>query len=91
MTVELDQNTVRLIDEEVQAGRSSSAEELIRRAVQQFVFTRKSGAEYTPDEIEAKIARGVASLEHGEGVDGEQFFDTLEAELNAAEKARETG
>jgi hypothetical protein len=49
------------------------------------------GEEYTLEEIDEKIARGIASLERGEGVDGEQFLETLEAELNAEEKARQTG
>jgi hypothetical protein len=41
--------------------------------------------EYTLEEIDEKIARGIASLERGEGVDCEKFLETLEAELNAEE------
>jgi hypothetical protein len=59
--------------------------------VKHFVISRELGEEYTPEEIDDKIARGIASLDRGEGVDGDQFLDTLEAELNAAEKARQTG
>ena len=44
----------------------------------------------TPKEIDDKIARGIASLKRGEGVDGEKFLDSLEAELNAEEEFRAT-
>ena len=91
MGVELDQDTARLIAEELKAGRCRSAEEFIRRAVKHFVISRELGEEYTLEGIDDKISRGIASLERGEGVDGEQFLDTLEAELNAAENSRKTG
>jgi predicted transcriptional regulator len=35
------------------------------------------GHEYTREEVEEKIARGLAQLERGEGVDGEEFFEQL--------------
>jgi len=91
MGVELDEDTARLIAEELKAGRCHSAQEFISQAVKYFVISREFGEEYTLKEIEDKISRGIASLERGEGVDGEQFLDTLEAELNAAENARKAG
>ena len=91
MGVELDQDTERLIAEELKAGRCHSAQEFISRAVKHFVISRELGEEYTLEKIDDKISRGIASLERGEGVDGEQFLDTLEAELNAAENARKAG
>ena len=91
MNVKLDQETERVIVEEVQAGRFRDAGEFIGRAVKHFVITRQLGEEYTPEEIEAKIARGIASLDRGEGVDGEEFLDGLEAELDAAAKSRKAG
>jgi len=33
--------------------------------------------EYARDEAEEKIAQGLAQLERGEGVDGEEFFEQL--------------
>jgi len=51
MSVELDEEIERLIAEEVQAGRSGSAQEFIRRAVRRFVMARELGEEYTPEEI----------------------------------------
>ena len=35
------------------------------------------GQEYTREEVEEKIAWGLAQLERGEGVDGEEFFEQL--------------
>ena len=91
MSVELDQDTARLIAEELKAGRCHSAQEFISRAVKHFVISREFGEEYSLEEIDEKIARGIASLERGEGVDGEQFLDSLEAELNAEEESRKAG
>jgi antitoxin ParD1/3/4 len=91
MGVELDQETAWLIAEELKAGRCHSAQEFISRAVKHFVISRELGEEYTAEEIDEKIDRGIASLDRGEGVDGEQFLDTLETELDAAEKARKAG
>lgn len=88
MSVDLDQEIERLIAEEVQTGRSPNAKAFISRAVKHFVIAREFGEEYLPEEIEAKIDRGIASLERGEGVDGEQFLDALEAELDTEEQAR---
>jgi predicted transcriptional regulator len=35
------------------------------------------GEEYAREEVEEKISRGLAQLERGEGVDGEEFFEQL--------------
>lgn len=35
------------------------------------------GQGYTREEVEEKIARGLAQLERGEGADGEEFFEQL--------------
>ena len=91
MGVELDQDTTRLIDEELKAGRYHSAQEFIRRAVKHFVISRELGQECTLEEIDDKIGCGIASLDRGEGVDGEQFLDSLEAELNAEENSPKAG
>jgi hypothetical protein len=33
--------------------------------------------EYTREEIDSKIARGLAQLEDGQGINGEEFFERL--------------
>ena len=86
MTLEIDATTQHLIDLEIEAGRSSSPGEFIRRAVEHFVIARDLGDVYTNAEIEEKIARGLASLDRGEGVDGEGFLDSLKADLIARKR-----
>lgn len=49
------------------------------------------GPEEHRQAIREKIDRGIEQLARGEGVDGEQVFAELEAELDEAEKARQTG
>jgi hypothetical protein len=45
-------------------------------------------SETPPDEVHAKIARGLESLRQGEGLDGETVVAELLAELDALERAR---
>ena len=71
MSVILDQETERVIAAEIEAGRSANADEFIRRAIRHFLIAREFGEEYTIEEIDAKISRGLASLDAGEGTDGE--------------------
>ena len=42
-------------------------------------------------ELRHKIAEGLAQLDRGEGIPGEQVFAELDAELDALEKTRKTG
>jgi antitoxin ParD1/3/4 len=77
MDVKLDSETERLIREELQAGRFSDASALVGAALKHFFIARELGEEYTREEIERKIARGIAQLDAGEGIDGEKFFEDL--------------
>ena len=52
-----------------------------------YVSSRDRGEEYSPEEIEEKIARGLAQAERGETVDGETAFRDLRA--FAAERRRQ--
>ena len=79
MTIDLDKETQTLIDREIEAGRFRDAGAFLRAAVRHFLITREDLG-YTRDQIDAMIAQSVASLEHGEGVDGEEFFAQLESE-----------
>jgi antitoxin ParD1/3/4 len=79
MTINLDQKTQRLIEQEVQTGRFRDAAALVGAAVRHFLITRQDLG-CTREQIDAMIAEAVASLERGEGVDGEEFFAELERE-----------
>ena len=44
------------------------------------ILLDREGLGSTQEQIDTMIADAVASLEHGEGVDGEEFFAKLERE-----------
>jgi predicted transcriptional regulator len=75
--VALDPETEKLVQAELKAGRFQDATALIGTALKHFLIAREFGEEYTPEEIEAKIARGLSQLERGEGVNGSEFFEKL--------------
>ncbi len=79
MTIDVDKETQQLIDEEIRAGRFRDAATLVGAAVRHFLITREDLG-YTREQIDALIAQSVASLERGEGVDGEEFFSEMERE-----------
>jgi Arc/MetJ-type ribon-helix-helix transcriptional regulator len=79
MTINIDKETQHLIDDEIQAGRFDDAATLVSVALRHFLVTREDLG-YSRDQIDAMIAEAVASLERGEGVDGEEFFEQLEQE-----------
>jgi Arc/MetJ-type ribon-helix-helix transcriptional regulator len=85
MTIELDKEIQRLIEEEIQAGRFHDASAFVTAAVRHFLITREDLG-YTREQIDAMIAQAVASLERGEGVDGEEFFAALEREERELER-----
>jgi len=77
MNIALDPETEKLVQAELQSGRFQDAAALIGTALKHFLIAREFGEEYTRDEVEAKIARGLSQLERGEGVEGDQFFEKL--------------
>jgi len=77
MTINLDRDTERLIQQEIQAGHFGDAASLIGAAVRHLLVTREDLG-YTREEIDAMLTKAVDSLERGEGVDGEAFFAELE-------------
>ena len=79
MTIELDEETQRLIEGEVGAGHFIDAASFLGCTVKHFVALRQNLG-YCRDQIEAMIADAVASLDRGEGMDGDEFFAQLENE-----------
>ena len=61
---------------------------MIGTAVRHFLIAREF-EEYTSQEIEEKIARGLSQLDCGEGVDGEEFFEKLRARGEELRRQRE--
>lgn len=83
MKIELDSETKQLIDQEIAAGHFPDVAALVGAAVRHLLITREDLG-YTREQIDAMITQSIASLERGEGIDGEQFF----AQLEAAEQQR---
>ncbi len=77
MNVTLKPELEKLIQDEVRSGRSADTSEFLNKAVYHYVVARDLGEEYSREEIEKKIARGLAQVERGETVDGGEFFDQL--------------
>ena len=77
MSIDLDPEIQHLIELEIQAGGFRDAAAFVEAAVRHFLITREDLGS-TQEQIDAMIAGAVASLELGEGVDGEEFFAALE-------------
>jgi Arc/MetJ-type ribon-helix-helix transcriptional regulator len=77
MNVKLDAKTEKLVQEELDTGRFPDASALVSIALQHYFIAREFGEEYSREEIDHKIARGLAQLEEGKGIDGEEFFERL--------------
>ena len=90
MNVTLSPEHEKLVREKLQSGEFDSADALVGHALQ-FLVAREEADQRHRQEIREKIDRGIEQLERGEGVDGEQVFAELEAELDEAEQARQTG
>jgi antitoxin ParD1/3/4 len=77
MNVTLKPELEKLIEDDVKSGRSTDPDEFLNKAVYHYVVARDLGEEYSREEIEEKIARGLAQVERGETVDGDEFFEQL--------------
>lgn len=89
MEVKLEGQTEKLVRQEIAAGRFPDAGALVGAAVEHYLIAREFGEEYTREEIDAKIARGLAQLEAGQSVDGKELFQNLKrrgAELRSRRK-----
>ena len=80
MNVHLTPELETLVQNKVKTGRYNSASEVIREALRLFE-QRDRIRELQIQTLRKKINEGWASLEGGEGVDGEEFFRGLEREV----------
>ena len=77
MTIQLTPEDEKLIQKRLQSGTFRSVEEVIHDAL----AAQDSEAEWLSDEresIDAKIARGIAQLDRGEGIAGEAVRERLQ-------------
>ena len=76
MNVNLTPELETLVQSKVKTGRYNSASEVVREALRLFE-ERDRIRQLQIQEFRKKINKGWASLERGEGVDGEEFFRAL--------------
>jgi predicted transcriptional regulator len=74
MEVKIEGETEKPVQKEIATGRFSDPANLVAVVLQHYFIAREFGEEYTREEIEAKIARGLAQIDAGQTVDGEEFF-----------------
>jgi Arc/MetJ-type ribon-helix-helix transcriptional regulator len=79
MAIQLDKETQRLIEKELEEGRFCDAAAFVSAAVRHFLITREDLG-YSRDEIDAMIGEAIASIERGEAADGDEFIAALENE-----------
>jgi len=79
MKVAVTPDLEKIIESELQNGRFQNAEEFLKVAVQHYIVARDLGETYTREEIEETIRRGLAQIEQGETIDGDDAFAQLRA------------
>lgn len=87
MNVTLTPELEKLVRDKVKSGRYESAGDVVRDALR-FLEKRDEVRQVQTQELRKKIDTGLESLERGEGVDGEEFFDTLEREERELRRKR---
>ncbi len=86
MNVSLTPESEKLVQAKVQSGRYNSASEVVEEALHLL-----EGREADLKEFRARVDEGLASLDRGEGVDGEEFMQRMLDELDAKEAKRKAG
>ena len=89
MNVHLTPQLETLVQNKVKTGRYNSASEVVREALRLFE-ERDRIRELQIQQLRKKINKGWASLERGEGMDGEEFFKALAREERALARKRKT-
>jgi len=87
MNLNLTPELEKLIEDEVKSGRSADCAEFLKKAAYHYVVARDLGEAYSPEEIENLIVEGLADIDRGDVIDGEEAFRELRA--YSAERRRQ--
>lgn len=87
MNVSLTPEFEEFIQERVRSGRYHSASEVVREALR-LLEDQDEVRRLRLDEIRKRIAAGLASLDLGKAIPGDEAFDELEAGLSAESRKR---
>ncbi len=79
MNVTLKPELESLIDAEVKSGRSVDSSEFLNRAVFHYVVARDLGEAFTPEQMDHLITEGLADIERGDVIEGNEAFRQLRA------------
>lgn len=88
MNVSLTPELEQMVQGKVQTGRYNSASEVVREALR-LMDERDQMKEMHKEELRKKIAAGLKSLEERKGIDGEEFFAQMNAELDEEIRAED--
>jgi len=78
ISVKLTSDLAGFIQEQTRSGKYKSASEVVQEALRLLEAAERIRAERLR-EVKTKIANGLASLNRGEGLDGEEVFRELDA------------
>ena len=86
MSITLKPEQEKIVNDLLATGKFNSVSEVVQAALS---LLEQDGLAYQVwiDETRAEIDEGIASLERGEGIDGETFVNQLLAELQQVKKS----
>lgn len=84
MNVSLTPKLEKYVQSKVKTGRYTSASEVVREALR--LLEQNDERERELKEFRAKLDQGLAELDRGEGIDGEQFFADLKKRTKALQR-----
>lgn len=87
MDITLHPEQARLIQERLKTGRYKTVEEVIGTAL--YLLEERDQDEEWIEEMRKKIEEGIASLDRGEGLDGETVVNGLLEKLKQAKEAQQ--
>jgi antitoxin ParD1/3/4 len=90
MTISLTPELEKIVEARVQRGQYASPTEVIREALL-LLEKRDNLRAMKIEELRDRIDHSLASLDRGEGIDGEPFMQELLDELDSQEAQRKAG
>lgn len=87
MNITLKPEQEALIHSKLQSGQYQTVDDVIQAALD-LLDEQDKAYEQWVIETRAKVDEGIASLERGEGIDGETFVNQLLSKLKLAKEAR---
>ena len=85
MNVSLTPELEKYIQAKVESGRYTSASEVVREALR-LLEQKEQERKQSLKEFQVELDRRIASLDRGEGIDGEKFFEDLKKRTKALQR-----